>query len=277
VLKNLSTEKAFYELYCDKRKDCSFKQGDKKMRIVTFNSHEEMSVFAAKYILKKVKSYSKVNLGLATGGTPLRTYELLIDDFRRNFTSYQNVYTYNLDEYVGIAQNHPNSYHTFMFEHLFNYINIPKKNVHIPKGLSDDIHQEARIYESIIDEFGGVDLQLLGIGENGHIGFNEPGTPFDRETHIVKLTESTRKANSRYFESMDHVPEKAITMGIASILKSKEILLLASGESKAEAIYQMFTGEPNIDCPASVLKNHPNVVVVADKRAASKLAPVMCN
>jgi glucosamine-6-phosphate deaminase len=245
------------------------------MRLVTFKSHEEISIFAARYILNKVKSISKVNLGLATGGTPVRTYELLIDDFRRNCTSYQNVFTYNLDEYVGIAQDHPNSYNTFMFEHLFNHIDITKKNIHIPNGLSDDIHQEARNYESIIDEIGGVDLQLLGIGENGHIGFNEPGTPFDRETHIVKLTESTRMANSRYFESMDHVPEKAITMGIASILKSKEILLLASGESKAEAIYQMFTGEPNIDCPASALKNHPNVVVVADKQAASKLAPII--
>jgi glucosamine-6-phosphate deaminase len=216
-----------------------------------------------------------VNLGLATGGTPVRTYEMLIDDFKRNYTSYQNVNTYNLDEYVGIAQDHPNSYHSFMFEHLFNHINIPKKNVHIPNGLSDDINQEARNYETIIDEIGGVDLQLLGIGENGHIGFNEPGTPFDRKTHIVTLTKSTRKANSRYFESVDHVPEKAITMGIASILKSKEILLLASGESKAEALYQMFTGEPSIDCPASVLKNHPNVVVVADEQAVSKLVATM--
>jgi glucosamine-6-phosphate deaminase len=216
-----------------------------------------------------------VNLGLATGGTPVRTYEMLIDDFKRNYTSYQNVNTYNLDEYVGIAQDHPNSYHSFMFEHLFNHINILKKNVHIPNGLSDDINQEARNYETIIDEIGGVDLQLLGIGENGHIGFNEPGTPFDRKTHIVTLTKSTRKANSRYFESVDHVPEKAITMGIASILKSKEILLLASGESKAEALYQMFTGEPSIDCPASVLKNHPNVVVVADEQAVSKLVATM--
>jgi glucosamine-6-phosphate deaminase len=216
-----------------------------------------------------------VNLGLATGGTPVRTYEMLIDDFKRNYTSYQNVNTYNLDEYVGIAQDHPNSYHSFMFEHLFNHINIPKKNVHIPNGLSDDINQEARNYETIIDEIGGVDFQLLGIGENGHIGFNEPGTPFDRKTHIVTLTKSTRKANSRYFESVDHVPEKAITMGIASILKSKEILLLASGESKAEALYQMFTGEPSIDCPASVLKNHPNVVVVADEQAVSKLVATM--
>jgi glucosamine-6-phosphate deaminase len=245
------------------------------MKLVTFRSHEEMCIFAATYILIKVKSDSKVNLGLATGGTPVRTYEMLVDDFKRNHTSYQNVNTYNLDEYVGIAQDHTNSYHSFMFEHLFNHINIPEKNVHIPNGLSDDINQEASNYETIIDEIGGVDLQLLGIGENGHIGFNEPGTPFDRETHIVTLTKSTRMANSRYFESVDHVPEKAITMGIASILKSKEILLLASGESKAEALYQMFTGEPSIDCPASVLKNHPNVVVVADEQAVSKLVATM--
>ncbi|MED1466878.1 glucosamine-6-phosphate deaminase [Bacillus salipaludis] len=245
------------------------------MKLVKVKSHEEMSVFAANYILDKVKSNSQVNLGLATGGTPVRTYELLVDDYRRNSTYYQNVYTYNLDEYVGIPIDHPNSYHAFMFEHLFNHINIPEKNIHIPNGLSEDIYEEAHNYETIIDGIGGVDLQLLGIGENGHIGFNEPGTPFDRETHIVTLTESTRKANSRYFESLDHVPERAITMGIASILKSRGILLLASGESKAEAISQMFTGKSSIDCPASVLKYHPNVVVVADEQAVSKLKAAM--
>lgn len=245
------------------------------MKLVKLKSHEEMSIFAAKYILNKVKSNRRVNLGLATGGTPIRTYKLLIDDFRKNYTSYENVFTYNLDEYVGIEQYHPNSYHSFMFEHLFNHINIPKKHVYIPNGFSKDIDQEARNYENIIEQIGGVDLQLLGIGENGHIGFNEPGTPFDQETHIVTLTESTRRANSRYFESIERVPKKAITMGIASILKSKEILLLASGKSKAEAIYHMFKGEPSVDCPASVLKNHPNVVVVADEKAASKLIAEM--
>ncbi|MDN3019431.1 glucosamine-6-phosphate deaminase [Paenibacillus sp. BSR1-1] len=245
------------------------------MKLVKVKGHEEMSEFAANYILDKVKSNCQVKLGLATGGTPVRTYEMLIEDFRRNYTSYQNVSTYNLDEYVGIAPDDPNSYHSFMFKHLFDYINIPREKVYIPNGLSADIHQEASNYEYIIDQIGGVDLQLLGIGENGHIGFNEPGTPFDTETHIVTLTESTRRANSRYFESVDKVPEKAITMGIASILKSKEILLLASGESKAEAIYQMFTGESSIDCPASVLKNHPNAVVVADEKAVSKLIATM--
>ncbi|MGG3467316.1 glucosamine-6-phosphate deaminase [Neobacillus pocheonensis] len=245
------------------------------MKLVKVRDHEEMSAFAAKFILDKIKSNKKVALGLATGGTPVRTYEMLIEDYQKNYTSYQNVFTYNLDEYEGIAPDDPNSYHAFMFKHLFDHINIPKKNVHIPNGLSNDILLEAINYEAMIDEIGGVDLQLLGIGQNGHIGFNEPGTPFDRETHVVTLTESTRKANSRYFESNDQVPKKAITMGIATILKSKEILLLASGESKAKAICRMFTGEPGTDCPASVLKNHPNVVVVADEKAVSKLEATM--
>jgi glucosamine-6-phosphate deaminase len=245
------------------------------MKLVKVRSHAEMSEYATQCILNKVKSNLKVSLGLATGGTPVRTYEMLIEDYRRNYTSYQNVYTYNLDEYAGIAPNHPNSYRFFMFKHLFNHINIPKKNIHIPNGLSDDLVQEAKNYEKIIDHIGGLDLQLLGIGENGHIGFNEPGTPFDRETYVETLTESTRMANSRYFESIDQVPKKAITMGIATILKSKEILLLASGDSKAEAIYQMFTGDPSVDCPASVLKSHPNVIVVADEKAVSKLESVM--
>lgn len=241
------------------------------MKLVKVRSHEEMSAFAAERILEKVKSSSKVSLGLATGGTPVRMYELLVEDYKRNQTSYQDVFTYNLDEYAGIASDHPNSYYYFMFKHLFNHVNIPKGNVHIPHGLTSDLNQEAKRYEAIIDEISGVNLQILGIGENGHIGFNEPGTPFNKETHIVELTESTRQANARYFDHEDEVPTHAITMGIATILKSKEILLLASGEKKAEAIYRMFTGESGIDCPASALRTHPNVIVVADEKAAEKL------
>ncbi|PLR94450.1 glucosamine-6-phosphate deaminase [Bacillus sp. T33-2] len=244
------------------------------MRLVEVKNYEEMSIFAAKHILAKIKSKPDAALGLATGGTPVRTYELLVDDFKKNQTSYVDVCTYNLDEYVGISPENPNSYHYFMYKHLFNDINIPKENVHIPNGQSDDIEQEAKNYEAIIDSIGGVDLQLLGIGENGHIGFNEPGTPFDTPTHIVKLAESTRKANARYFGDEEEVPAYAITMGISTILKSKEILLLASGENKAEAIFRMFAGNVSTDCPASVLRNHPNVIVVADSAAVSKLKKV---
>jgi glucosamine-6-phosphate deaminase len=243
----------------------------RRMRLVNVKSHEEMSAFAAGRLLEKVKSGSSITLGLATGATPVRTYELLIEDYEKNHTSYQHVNSYNLDEYAGIASDHPNSYHYFMYKNLFNHIHMPKENIHIPNGLVDELEKEAKRYESIIDEIGGVDLQLLGIGENGHIGFNEPGTPFDKATHIVELTESTRQANARYFNDFSEVPTHAITMGIATILKSKEIMILASGKQKAEAIYQMFTGEISLDCPASVLRNHPNVIVVADEEATSKL------
>ncbi|KIL50050.1 glucosamine-6-phosphate deaminase [Jeotgalibacillus soli] len=241
------------------------------MKLVKVKNYEELSAFAAEKILEKVRSSNRVSLGLATGGTPVRTYELLIDDFKKRKTSYQHVHTYNLDEYVGIAADAQTSYQYYMFEHLFNHIDIPKENVHLPNGTAENILQETQRYEDAIDKLKGVDLQLLGIGENGHIGFNEPGTPFDRTTHVTELEESTREANSRYFNSLDEVPTHAITMGIATILKSKEIVLLASGEKKAEALYQMFNGEISNNCPASVLRNHPNVIVVADEQAASKL------
>lgn len=241
------------------------------MRLVKVGNHEEMSAFAARHILKKVHSNPKVSLGLATGGTPVRTYEMLIDDYNVNHTSYKNVFTYNLDEYAGIASRNQNSYYQFMFTHLFNHIDIPKEHVNIPDGLAEDLEEEAKRYESMIDAIGGVDLQILGIGENGHIGFNEPGTPFKKTTHIVELTQSTRNANARFFEHENEVPTHAITMGIATILKSKEILLLASGVKKAEAIYQMFAGSISSDCPASALRNHPNVIVVADQEATARL------
>ncbi|PLT29867.1 glucosamine-6-phosphate deaminase [Peribacillus deserti] len=241
------------------------------MRLVKVKGYEEMSAFAAGRILEKIKGSQEVTLGLATGGTPVRMYELLVQDYKRNQTSYRHVFTYNLDEYAGIPSDHPNSYYQFMFQHFFNHVNIPKENIHIPQGLTTDLHQEAKRYEKLIDKISGVDLQILGIGENGHIGFNEPGTPFTKETHVIELTESTRQANARYFDHEDEVPTHAITMGIATILKSKEILLLASGDKKAEAIYQMFSKDHDVECPASALKTHPNVLVIADEKAAARL------
>lgn len=241
------------------------------MQLVKMKDYEEMSAVAAYLILDKLHSCSETTLGFSTGATPIRTYEILVEEYRKHQTSYSHVLTYNLDEYVGIAPDNPASYHFYMFEHLFKHIDIPKSNIHIPNGIADDITQESVNYEASIDKIGGVDLQLLGIGENGHIGFNEPGTPFDLPTHVVSLTESTRQANAQYFDHYNAIPTHAITMGIATILKSKEIILLASGEKKADALYRMFIGEVSNECPASVLRQHSNVIVLADEEAVLKL------
>lgn len=237
------------------------------MKIIEAEDYQEMSRLAAEYISGKVRSSEKINLGLATGGTPIGTYTKLIEDHQKNQTSYTNTSTFNLDEYVGLSGEHPNSYRHYMNEKFFNHLNIKKTNTHIPRGDARDMLQECLDYEKKIAECGGIDLQILGIGSNGHIGFNEPGTSFNSNTHLVRLAPSTREANARYFESPEKVPTKAITMGITTIMKSKEILLLISGERKREALSRLMDGEVNESFPASILKNHRNVTIVADKAA----------
>lgn len=237
------------------------------MKIIEAGDYQEMSRLAAEYISGKIRSSEKINLGLATGGTPIGTYTKLIEDHQINQTSYTNTSTFNLDEYVGLSGEHPNSYRHYMNEKLFNHLDIKKANTHIPRGDARDMLQECLDYEKKIAECGGIDLQILGIGSNGHIGFNEPGTSFNSNTHLVRLAPSTREANARYFESLEKVPTKAITMGITSIMKSKEILLLISGEGKREALSRLMEGEVNESFPASILKNHLHVTIVADKAA----------
>jgi len=239
------------------------------MRWIEVNTYEELSGKASEMIINAVKNNPNLKLGLATGSTPIGTYQRMIEDHKKNGTSYENVITVNLDEYVGLPKNHPESYRSFMDRQLFDHINIKRENTHVPDGNAEDLEAECKRYEAIIDSLGGLDFQLLGIGQNGHIGFNEPGTPFDSVTHVVELTENTRQANARFFNSIDEVPTKAITMGIKSILKSKEILLLISGESKAEALRRLMHEDISEDFPASALKNHPNCTVIYDK-AASK-------
>ena len=183
----------------------------------------------------------------------------------------EQVKTVNLDEYIGLPAKDSNSYHYFMRQNLFNHIDINEDHTHIPNGTAADLEQECLRYEELINELGGVDLQILGIGQNGHIGFNEPGTPFSSQTHLVTLAQNTREANSRFFNSIEEVPTQAITMGIASILESKEILLLVSGGNKAEALFKFINGEISEDFPASALKNHHNVTVIADRDACKYL------
>ncbi|MHA7137696.1 glucosamine-6-phosphate deaminase [Rossellomorea arthrocnemi] len=237
------------------------------MKLIEVKDYQEMSQVAADYLLSKVKSSNQLTLGLATGGTPQGLYEALINDHKQNRTSYQHVSSFNLDEYIGLSGKHPNSYYHYMNDHLFKHIDIDSKNTHIPSGKAVDLEKECEAYDEKIRLHGGIDLQILGIGSNGHIGFNEPGTSFDTNTHIVDLAQSTREANARYFDSMDEVPSQAITMGISSIMKSKEILLLVSGEAKQVAMKKLVEGEISENFPASILNRHEHVTVIADKEA----------
>ncbi|WP_223593095.1 glucosamine-6-phosphate deaminase [Neobacillus bataviensis] len=241
------------------------------MKVIEVKDYAEMSQKAAEYIIQKVCQNPQIKLGLATGGTPIGTYKNLIEDHKKNGTSYQNVTTFNLDEYIGLPGENKNSYRYYMNEQLFNHIDINLNKTNIPKGDIKDMEAECLRYEDLISKHGGIDLQILGIGSNGHIGFNEPGTSFNSITHIVKLAQSTINANARFFNRVEEVPTRAITMGISSILKSKEILLLVSGENKKEALFKLLNGDINESFPASVLKNHPCVTIIADKAAVAGL------
>lgn len=240
------------------------------MKIIEVKDYQEMSKKAADMIIKKVLTNPSITLGLATGGTPAGTYANLIEDHEKNQTSYEQVTTFNLDEYIGLSGNHPNSYQYFMNDKLFNHIDIQKSRTNIPRGNTGNIQEECLLYDQSIESHGGIDLQILGIGSNGHIGFNEPGTAFNSKTHIVDLAPSTRQANARFFDKPENVPFQAITMGIATIMKSKEILLLVSGDSKKEAMDYLLHGELNENFPASVLKTHAHATIIADKAALSK-------
>ncbi|GGF20078.1 glucosamine-6-phosphate deaminase 1 [Halobacillus andaensis] len=240
------------------------------MKIIKVASYEEMSAHAGQIIINKVKDHPSSILGLATGGTPLGTYRRIIEDHERNHTSYRDVSTINLDEYVGLNEDHPQSYHMYMKEHLFSQIDVQPQHTYLPDGTAKDLSKECQHYDQLIEKLGGIDLQLLGIGQNGHIGFNEPGTSFESRTHVIDLMESTRKANARYFSNVNEVPHHAITMGIRSIVESKEILLLASGKKKSSALSRLLEGNVTEEFPASILTRHPQVTLIADEAALSK-------
>ncbi|WP_182199699.1 glucosamine-6-phosphate deaminase [Paraliobacillus salinarum] len=241
------------------------------MDFIIVDNYEEMSKKASDIFVEKVNQKPDAVLGLATGSTPERFYELLIDAYKQGDVSFEHAISFNLDEYVGISLDNSQSYHHYMNEKLFNHINLPAAQANLPLGETEDLQVACDNYEAKIKDAGGVDLQLLGIGLNGHIGFNEPGTPFEQETHVVDLAPSTREANARFFDSIDEVPTKAITMGIKTIMQSEQIVLLISGEKKADALYQLAEGPITEDFPASILREHPNVIIIADKAAASKI------
>ena len=222
-------------------------------------------------LVHAVMSKEKPVLGLATGSSPVGLYKKMIADHNSNGTSYKNTVTFNLDEYIGIERSHEQSYWTFMHENLFDGIDIPEANIHIPRGDVDDIEAECARYEEELAKYK-IDLQVLGIGSDGHIGFNEPGVSFDSLTHVMELAEQTRRDNARFFDDdISLVPTHAITMGLASIMKAEKIIVIATGANKADAVYGMVKGPKSPDCPASILQDHPDVTLILDNEAASRI------
>ena len=241
------------------------------MKIYVTEDYQAMSRKAANILSAQVILKPTSVLGLATGSTPVGMYKQLITWYEKGDLDFSQVKTVNLDEYVGLEPTHEQSYRRFMQVNFFDHININPANTNVPDGLAADPAGECAWYNEVIRKMGGVDLQVLGMGRNGHIGFNEPGNAFELETHVVDLTESTIEANARFFASRDDVPRQAMTMGIKSIMMAKKILLMASGEGKAEALRLALTGPVTPEVPASILQLHPYVTLVADKAAASKL------
>ena len=240
------------------------------MKVVVVANFDSMSAEVAKIVYGQISKKPHSVLGLATGSSPLGVYKLLVE-YHKMGTDFSKVTTFNLDEYVGLRPDHPQSYRWYMEENFFSKVNIKKEQTFIPNGVAEDLEAECLRYEDLIKQAGGIDLQLLGIGSNGHIGFNEPGSEFGTITRVVDLAESTIKDNSRFFESIDEVPTQAISMGIKTIMQAKEIILMASGGSKADAVYAAVYGPVTTEVPASVLQLHPAATLVVDQAAASKL------
>ena len=242
------------------------------MKIYREKDYDAMSRRAASVIAGEIVHNPASLLGLATGSTPEGAYKYLVGWYKQGLISFKDVLSVNLDEYVGLAPTHDQSYRYFMQSNLFDHVDIDPSNTRVPDGLTKDPAAFCADYDAYIRDSGYVDLQLLGIGRNGHIGFNEPGDHFVKETHVVDLAESTIDANARFFASRDDVPKQAISMGMGAIMGAKKILLCASGEDKADAICRSVSGPITPACPGSILQLHPNVVLVADEAALSKLA-----
>lgn len=240
------------------------------MKVIIVENYDEMSKIAAEIITDVVQANPRATLGLATGSTPIGCYKLLADYCNSKRVSFAGVKAVNLDEYVGLSASHNQSYAYFMRRNLFDNIDIDLSNTRIPNGEAEDVQLECRRYSDLLESVPR-DVQVLGLGSNGHIGFNEPNTPFDSLTHLVDLTDNTIADNSRLFNDPNEVPRKAITMGIAEIMQARKIILLASGANKAQAVFSMVKGEVTNKCPASILQRHPDCTVVIDKEAGKLL------
>ena len=232
------------------------------MRIYKAKDYVDMSRKAANIVSAQVIMKPNCVLGLATGSTPIGLYKQLVEWYNKGDLDFSEVMTVNLDEYKGLSRDNDQSYYYFMHQNLFDHVNIPAENTYLPNGMEPDSQKECQEYTDLLQSLGGVDLQLLGIGHNGHIGFNEPGEAFDKQVHCVNLTQSTIEANKRFFASADDVPKQAYTMGIKTIMQAKKILIVASGEDKAEIVRDAFFGPITPKVPASVLQLHNDVTLV---------------
>lgn len=241
------------------------------MEIKVCNNYEEMSAYASRIIASQIILKPNSVIGLATGSTPIGTYKELIRMNKEQKIDFKDVVTFNLDEYYPIKQTNNQSYKHFMNENLFNHINISKENTHIPNGETTDPAFECQKYDKMIEDAGGIDLQILGIGQNGHIGFNEPNDYLIPETHVTDLTQNTIEVNSRFFDNISDVPTKALTMGMGTIMKSKKIIILANGRSKHDIVNQLINGKISTNIPASLLKVHPDVILICDKEAYASM------
>lgn len=241
------------------------------MKIYKAKDYKDMSRKAANIISAQVIMKPNCVLGLATGSTPIGTYDQLVEWYNKGDLDFSEVTTVNLDEYKGLPRTNDQSYYYFMHQHLFDRVNIDPERTNVPNGMEPDAEKECGRYEELIRSLGGVDLQLLGLGHNGHIGFNEPGEAFEKETHCVDLTESTIEANKRFFASADDVPKQAYTMGIKTIMQAKKILIVVNGENKADIVERALFGPVTPEVPASILQLHNDVTLVGDEAALAKI------
>jgi glucosamine-6-phosphate deaminase len=244
------------------------------MNLKIFETAEQLNQYAASFIAQQIKMKPNLKMGMATGRTPIGLYEDLIRQYEGGIVSFSEVNMYNLDEYIGLPREHDQSFFSFMQRQLFKHIDVKQNNLHIPNGIAANMNEEADRYDQLLQQAGQLDLQILGIGTNGHIGFNEPDQKLIGRTHVVELTNETKRANSKDFEkTQEDVPSYAITMGVKDIMRSKQILFIALGKEKAEIIKKAFEGTISTWCPGSLLQLHPNILVLLDKEAASLLTP----